>query len=104
MRNYKLERDLETDNDIYLAAICQTAIHGWHGIDDPEKDCIAKKISEILNIDPALTFWRYQDDPYYIPVYVINGVKKRREKFLNNRFNSWELCYPINWLIIEFKK
>lgn len=103
MRNFEHENLIETDDTIYLAAICQTAVHGWHGM-DPNDDCIARSIAEMLDIDPLYMYNWYYENTYDVPDVVITAVKGHVDALLTAKFRKWafELCFPPKWLITEF--
>ena len=77
---FENQERINNNKHVYLAAIAQTAMHGWHGAADASEDCSAKKIAEAIGIDPNYTYEYHDEVPYDVPDEVIEKVKGQAEK------------------------
>ena len=105
--SFSKQAEILNDRQLWLAAIAQTAIHGWHGADSSNDDCTARTIANIIGADPVYTFNWYQTNTYDMPEAVIEKIKDiTNEQILDliENVHVTELAYPPKGLIEEFKK
>ena len=105
--DFRKQNEIINNKSTHLAAICQTAIHGWHGIVSVNDECTAREIADAIGVDFVFTYKWYHDHPYKMPDMVIEKVKEAAANgSLNDILNihPTELAYPPAWLIAEFSK
>lgn len=104
MMSFEKMHELENDEAIYLAALAQTAVHGWHGMERGE-DCAALSIANVIGVDPDYMYDWYITNAYDIPPHVIAAIKVTAANGGLRQFKiiPSELCYPAKWVINEFK-
>jgi hypothetical protein len=105
MMDFNKQSKIQNDRATHLAAIAQTAIHGWHGVAFDDTDCPGKAISEAIGVDPGYTHEWYINHTYDVPDDVIKSVKEAAKNGSLDKLeiNVTELCYPPQWLVDEFK-
>lgn len=106
MTNFEKQLKIVNDKSIKLAAIVQTAIHGWHGATSTNDDCPAKAIAIAIGVDPKYTYDWYNTNPYDVPDDIIEKVKKAAANgsLDNLKIAVTDLAYPPLWLVEEFGK
>jgi len=106
MLTFEKQIELVNNKSIRLAAIVQTAIHGWHGADSANDDCPAKAIAIAIGIDPEYTYDWYNTNPYDVPDDIIEKVKEAAENgsLDDLKIHPTDLCYPPLWIVEEFGK
>ena len=104
MMSFEKEHELENVEAIYLAALAQTAVHGWHGMEKGE-ECAALSIANVIGVDPDYMYDWYHTNTYDIPTHVIAAIKVTAANggLRYFKLTANELCYPSKWVINEFQ-
>jgi uncharacterized protein YjlB len=104
MMTFENQERINNNKAVHLAALAQTAIHGWHGnyVND---DCTARDIADAIGVDFVFTYKWYHEHTYDVPDIVIEKLKEAAANHSIHdllKIHPTDLCYPPKWLVAKF--